>query len=199
MKGTRFGAGYRSKIKHKIKGDIDFDGLLAQMNQDVSARLTTPATLNIGAYHQINDDWAVMAEYSRVYWSSFDKLEIKGKTIDSYTEEKWKDTDFYALGISKKLDEQWKLRLGVAYEKSAVNDEYRTPRIPDSDRTWYSLGLEYKYNEHLTFNAGYTHISADSAKVNLRGDHRGDERRGSLNAESSNKIHIVAGSLTYHF
>ncbi len=199
VKGTRFGAGYRSKIKHKIKGDIDFDGLLAQMNQDVSARLTTPATLNIGAYHQINDDWAVMAEYSRVYWSSFDKLEIKGKTIDSYTEEKWKDTDFYALGISKKLDEQWKLRLGVAYEKSAVNDEYRTPRIPDSDRTWYSAGLEYKYNEHLTFNAGYTHISADSAKVNLRGDHRGDDRRGSLNAEYSNKIHIVAGSLTYHF
>ncbi|MBP5399089.1 MAG: outer membrane protein transport protein [Alphaproteobacteria bacterium] len=199
IKGTRFGAGYRSKIKHKIKGDIDFDGLLAQMNQDVSARLTTPATLNIGAYHQINDDWAVMAEYSRVFWSSFDKLEIKGKTISSITEEKWKDTDFYALGINKKLDDQWKLRLGVAYEKGAVNDEYRTPRIPDSSRLWYSAGLEYKYNEHLTFNVGYTHIAADSAKVNLRGDHRGDDQRGALSAEYSNKIHIVAGSLTYHF
>ena len=201
IKGTRFGAGYRSKIKHKIKGDIEFDGLLAQMgmDKDVSARLTTPATLNIGAYHQINDDWAVMAEYSRVFWSSFDKLEIKGKTISSITEEKWKDTDFYALGISKKLDEQWKLRLGVAYEKGAVNNEYRTPRIPDSSRLWYSAGLEYKYNEHLTFNVGYTHIAADSAKVNLRGDHRGDDQRGSLNAEYNNKIHIVAGSLTYHF
>ena len=199
IKGTRFGAGYRSKIKHKIKGDIEFDTLLSQMNQDVSARLTTPATLNIGAYHQINADWAVMAEYSRVYWSSFDKLEIKGNTVDSVTEEKWRDTDFYALGVSKQLDEQWKLRLGVAYEKSAVGDEYRTPRIPDSDRTWYSAGLEYKYNEHLTFNVGYTHISAESAKVNLRGDHAGDDRRGSLSADYSNKIHIVAGSLTYHF
>ena len=199
IKGTRFGAGYRSKIKHKIKGDIEFDTLLSQMNQDVSARLTTPATLNIGAYHQINADWAVMAEYSRVYWSSFDKLEIKGNTVDSVTEEKWRDTDFYALGVSKQLDEQWKLRLGVAYEKSAVGDEYRTPRIPDSNRTWYSAGLEYKYNEHLTFNVGYTHISAESAKVNLRGDHAGDDRRGSLSADYSNKIHIVAGSLTYHF
>ncbi len=202
IKGTRFGAGYRSKIKHKIKGDIDFDGMLAQMgmDQNVSARLTTPATLNIGAYHQINDDWAVMAEYSRVYWSSFDKLEIKGKTIGSITEEKWKDTDFYALGISKKLDEQWKLRLGVAYEKGAVGDEFRTPRIPDSSRTWYSAGLEYKYNDKLTFNVGYTHIAADSAKVNLlRGDHAGDDTRGALSAEYNNKIHIIAGSITYHF
>ncbi len=201
LKGTRFGAGYRSKIKHKIKGDIEFDSLLAQMNQDVSARLTTPATFNLGIYHQINDDWAVMAEYSRVYWSSFDKLIINGKKTGqlSYTAEKWKDTDFFALGISKQLDSQWKLRLGVAYEKGAVGEEYRTPRIPDSNRTWYSAGLEYKYNEKLTFNVGYTHIAADSAKVNLRGDHRGDERRGSLNAEYSNKIHIVAGSITYNF
>lgn len=201
LKGTRFGVGYRSQMRHKIKGDIEFDGMLAQMgmNQDVSARLTTPATLNIGAYHQINDDWAVMAEYSRVYWSSFDKLEIKGKTVSSYTAEKWKDTDFYALGISKQLDPQWKLRLGIAYEKGAVGNEYRTPRIPDANRTWYSAGLEYKYNEKLTFNVGYTHIVADDSKVNLRGDHPGDETRGGINAEYNNKIHIVAGSITYNF
>ena len=201
IKGTRFGVGYRSQMRHKLKGDIEFDGILAQMgmNQDVSARLTTPATLNIGAYHQINDDWAVMAEYSRVYWSSFNRLIIKGKTVESVTEEKWKDTDFYAFGISKQLDDQWKLRLGVAYEKGAVGDEFRTPRIPDSNRTWYSAGLEYKYNDKLTFNVGYTHIAADSAKVNLRGDHAGDDTRGSINAEYSNKIHIIAGSITYHF
>lgn len=200
-KGTRFGVGYRSKIKHKIKGDIEFDGMLAQMNQDVSARLTTPATLNLGVYHQINDDWAVMAEYSRVYWSSFDKLVINGEKSGqlSYTAEKWKDTDFYALGISKQLDPQWKLRLGIAYEKGAVGNEYRTPRIPDANRTWYSAGLEYKYNEKLTFNVGYTHIVADDSKVNLRGDHFGDERRGGINAEYNNKIHIVAGSITYNF
>ena len=202
-KGTRFGAGYRSKIKHKIKGDIKFDGLLAQMgmNQDVSARLTTPASLNIGAYHQINEDWAVMAEYSRVYWSSFDKLVINGAKTGmlSYTAEKWKDTDFYAIGVSKQLDKQWKLRLGIAYEKGAVGDEYRTPRIPDSNRTWYAAGLEYKYNDNLTFNVGYTHIAADKAKVDLRGDHRGDDRRGTLTADYSSKIHIIALSASYNF
>ena len=201
LKGTRLGASYRSQVRHKIKGKIEFDGPLSFMNQDLSCRLTTPATLNLGVYHQINDDWAVMGEYSRVYWSSFNRLIMNGARDGqlSYTAEKWKDTDFYAFGISKQLDPQWKLRLGIAYEKGAVGNEYRTPRIPDANRTWYSAGLEYKYNEKLTFNVGYTHIVADDSKVNLRGDHFGDERRGGINAEYNNKIHIVAGSITYNF
>ncbi len=201
LKGTRLGASYRSQVRHKIKGKIEFDGPLSFMNQDLSCRLTTPATLNLGVYHQINDDWAVMGEYSRVYWSSFNRLIMNGARDGqlSYTAEKWKDTDFYALGISKQLDPQWKLRFGVAYEKGAVGNEYRTPRIPDANRTWYSAGLEYKYNEKLTFNVGYTHIVADDSKVNLRGDHFGDERRDGISAEYNNKIHIVAGSITYNF
>lgn len=201
LKGTRLGASYRSQVRHKIKGKIEFDGPLSFMNQDLSCRLTTPATLNLGVYHQINDDWAVMGEYSRVYWSSFNRLIMNGARDGqlSYTAEKWKDTDFYALGISKQLDPQWKLRFGVAYEKGAVGNEYRTPRIPDANRTWYSAGLEYKYNEKLTFNVGYTHIVADDSKVNLRGDHLGDEGRGGISAEYNNKIHIVAGSITYNF
>ena len=103
------------------------------------------------------------------------------------------------IGASKQLDSQWKLRFGFAYEKSAVGDEYRTPRIPDSNRYWYSAGLEYKYNEKLTFNVGYTHIIADKAKVNLRGDHYGDSSRGAFSADYSNKVNILAGSINYNF
>lgn len=50
---TRFGIGYRSQVKHKLKGDIKFEGLMLPANQDISARITTPANLTIGAYHDI--------------------------------------------------------------------------------------------------------------------------------------------------
>ncbi len=142
-----------------------------------------------------------MAEYSRVFWSSFKNLNIVGanKPNLSFTEENWKDTDFYALGTSYKLDDQWKLRLGVALDKSAVGDEYRTPRIPDANRIWYSAGLQYQYNEQLTFNVGYTYIHADKSKVNLRGDHIGDASRGALKADYSNRVNIFAFSLNYSF
>lgn len=113
---TRFGIGYRSQIKHKLKGDIEFDGLMRDLaSQDISARLTTPANLTIGAYHDINDKWAVMAEFGRTYWSSFEELRIKGdKGLDNVTQEKWKDTTFYSIGASYKVDDQWKLRAGNA-------------------------------------------------------------------------------------
>lgn len=212
---TRVGLGYRSQIRHKLKGDVSFDGalgaggLLSQLgalgpnglNQDISARLTTPASFTAGVYHELNDRWAVMAEYSRVFWSKFKNLNVVGETTPnlSFTEENWKDTDFYALGASYQIDDQWKLRLGLAYDKSAVGDEYRTPRIPDADRLWYSVGLEYQYNEQLTFNLGYTYIHADKSKVNLRGDHLGDASRGAMYAEYSNRINIFAFSLNYNF
>lgn len=199
---TRFGLGYRSEVKQKLQGDIEFAGPLGMlgMDQDISARLTTPASATVGAYHELNDKWAVMAEYSRVFWSSFDKLDIHGvKGLRSITEENWKDTSFYAFGTNYKIDDQWKLRLGLAYEQRAVGEYYRTPRIPDSDRMWYSFGLEYKYNEKMTFNAGYSYIDADKAKVSLKGNHIGDNTRGALKVDYSNSVNIVAFSMNYNF
>lgn len=198
---TRIGVGYRSQIRHKLQGDVTFDGLMSSLNQDISARLTTPASFNIGAYHQLNERWAVMAEYSRIYWSKFKNLNIIGEKTPnlSFTEENWKDADFYAVGASYQIDDQWKLRLGLALDKSAVGNEYRTPRIPDANRIWYSAGLQYQYNENLTFNLGYTYIHADKSKVDLRGDHLGDAGRGALKVDYSNRINIFAFSLNYNF
>lgn len=198
---TRIGVGYRSEIRHKLKGDVSFAGIASPMSQDISARLTTPASLSVGAYHDINDKWAVMAEYSRVFWSSFDKLDIIGEKNPnlSYTEEKWRDTNFYAIGASYQMDHQWKLRGGIAFDKTAVGEEHRTPRIPDASRIWYSAGLEYKYNDKMTFNLGYTYIQADKSNVALRGDHKGDTSRGSLNVNYENRVNIVALSLNYNF
>ena len=178
----------------------------ALMNQKISAKLTTPAMLSMGVYHDINEKWAVMAEYQRVFWSSFQNLTFVGDNLNrpeegniTQVKENWRDTNFYSIGTSYMLDNQWKLRLGLAYDQSAVRYAHRTPRIPDSNRYWYSAGLEYKYNEKLTFNVGYTHIIADKAKVNLRGDHYGDSSRGAFSADYSNKVNILAGSINYNF
>lgn len=198
---TRFGIGYRSQIKHKLKGDISFEGLMMPANQNIHARITTPANLTIGAYHDLNDKWSVMAEFGRTYWSSFESLDIYGykNGLMSKTEERWKDTTFYALGASYKYNDQWKFRVGFAVDQSAVGQEYRTPRIPDADRLWYSTGVEYKYNEDWTFNLGYTYIRADKSKVALWGYHEGDAARGTLEADYENDIHILGLGATYNF
>ncbi|MBR1399504.1 MAG: outer membrane protein transport protein [Alphaproteobacteria bacterium] len=217
---TRIGVGYRSEIKHKIKGKMkssgselnNIPGYEAQgagadalMNQRISARLNTPALLSMGIYHDINDRWAVMAEYQRVFWSSFQNLTFVSRSgmnnpatpgYISRVEEKWRDTNFFALGTSYMLDEQWKLRLGIAYDQGAVRLQHRTPRIPDTDRIWYSAGLSYQYNEHLNFNAAYTYMYAH--KSHLDTSLTGNAGRN-VTAEYTNSIKVFAFGLNYAF
>ena len=204
---TRFGISYRSKVNHKLNGHISFAGtsplLAAQglLNQSITAKLTTPALLTFGFYHDLNDKWSVMAEMQKTYWSSFDDLTIKGKRRTdplSVTNENWKDAWFYSIGASYKIDEQWKLRFGFAFDQTPVNDSTRTPRIPDSDRYWYSTGVEYKYNDQLTLNAGYTFIHAMSNHVSLAGT-GADASRGGLYAKYKGNIHLFGLGAVYNF
>lgn len=205
---TRFGVNYRSEVNHKLKGDISSPAPYGFLNQDISARLDTPAMLSFGAYHQINDKWAVMAEYQRVFWSSFDKLDIIGQDetnalqpgngyLLSSTNEHWQDTNFFALGASYQIDNQWKLRLGWAYDQTAVKKQYRTPRIPDSDRIWYSVGLGYQYNENLSFDVAYTYIQAKDATVDLPTNAAAGQR--GIYAEYSNSVKLFGLSMNYKF
>ena len=210
---TRFGVNYRSQINHKLKGDISSGAPLPYLNQDISATLDTPAMLSFGAYHQLNEKWALMAEYQRVFWSSFKSLDIygdnyhtpgnpmdisasSGSGLVSHTPENWRDTNFFALGASYQIDNQWKLRLGVAYDESAVKKADRTPRIPDSDRLWYSVGLNYQYSENLTFDMAYTYIQAKDATVDLA-DVPGKSR--GVHAEYTNSVKLWGLSLNYKF
>lgn len=196
---TRVGLSYRSEVKHKLKGNIDFDRQIpfaGMADQRISARLTTPALLSMGIYHDINDRWAIMAEAQKTYWSSFKDLIIKGNLgMNNVTHEHWKDVWFYSIGTSYKFDDQWKLKLGLAYDQTPVSTAYRTPRIPDSDRIWYSSGLEYKYDEHWTLNAGYTFIHADKSTVSLVDD----ASRGDLFAKYKGNIHLFGFGFNYNF
>lgn len=204
---TRVGVGYRSEINHKLKGKMKSSGspsseFNALTNQKISAKLTTPAMLSMGVYHDINEKWAVMAEYQRVFWSSFQNLTFVGDRLNKpegnidQVKEDWRDTNFYSIGTSYMLDNQWKLRLGLAYDQSAVRYAHRTPRIPDSDRIWYSAGLGYQYNENLSFDMGYTYIKAHSARMNSavtgnEGSH--------VSADYSNSVKVFAFSVNYAF
>ena len=200
---TRFGVSYRSEVKHKLKGKIQFDRYIPTGNvattmrdQDISARLTTPALLTFGAYHDINDKWSVMAEIQKTYWSSFEELDIHGaQGLRNITEENWKDVWFYSIGASYKVNDQWKLKAGLAFDQTPVNIYTRTPRIPDTDRIWYSGGVEYKYDDNWTFNAGYTYIRAEKSTVDLKND----ATRGDLHARYKGNIHLFGFSVNYNF
>ncbi len=204
--GTRFGAAYRSGIDHDIEGNAHFrlDGagigaaLAAATGRFVdtgaSAELTTPDMASFGAYHEINDRWAVMGEVQWTNWSVFDQLVIRFDNPAqpaSVTEEKWQDSWFGALGVTYRPAARWAVRAGVAYDESPIPEANRTPRIPGEDRQWVALGASYQVADYLGVDLSYTHIFVDDSDLDLKASQTGNTFRGDLSGEYENAIDIV--------
>jgi long-chain fatty acid transport protein len=74
-----------------------------------------------------------------------------------HIDERWVDVWAVAFGGTYQLNDKLALRAGYAYDQSPVRDEFRTARVPSSDRQWVTLGAGYTVNQDLSFDvaAGY--------------------------------------------
>ncbi len=212
---SRIGAAYRSQIKHTVTGDADFSlqnqtylaslGLdtmatSAFVDQGVSGDITLPASASLNAYHQLNAEWAVVADVTWTEWSSFEELVIEFDTLgDSVTTENWKDNWRYSIGAIYVPVEKIKLRLGLAYDESPISSSsYRTPRIPGNDRVWTAFGVGYQFSQSMNFDFGYAHLFVKDAKINSTAEGE-NLSRGSLQGEYDSSVDIASLQLTYSF
>ncbi len=178
---TRIGIHYRSSVKQELEGDADFDvpakaqailatlGSGAFQDTDASGVITLPDTFSVSLYHRYGPKLAVMADATWTGWAKFDELRIEfdnPEQPDSVTTENWKNTWRFALGATYNPLPEWALRFGVAYDETPVPDaKHRTPRLPDNDRYWLSLGTGYQVSDRCSFDIGYTHLFAGTAKI----------------------------------
>ncbi len=203
--GTRFGFAYRSQVNHKLHGDATFDlgnGIGptvaagsggAFVNTEVTARLSTPHVVSAGAYHEFDDEWAVMGELAWTNWSSFETIEIvfaNPAQAASVTPENWEDTWFAALGVTYSPGD-FDFRLGVAYDQTPIPDNKRTPRVPGNDRLWISTGIGYEPVEGVSLDIAYTHIFVDDGDINLTAT-GADRVRGNLMTTYENSVDIIS-------
>ncbi|MBN8143088.1 outer membrane protein transport protein, partial [Vibrio vulnificus] len=88
--------------------------------------------------------WAIHASINWTDWSSFKELTaVFPEKSDLIKSENWEDNYRFALGTTYQYDAKLALRAGVAYDTSAVDDKNRTATIPETDRTWVSVGGSY--------------------------------------------------------
>ena len=189
------GFAYRSQIDHDIQGDVEFTGVPSVLaghpspavrasvaNGPGGAKLTTPSVASISATWAVSDNLRLMGDVSRTGWESLREVRIvrDNGAVVGLEPFHWKNTNFYALGGEYDLSPALTLRAGVAYDETPTIDAERTPRLPDSDRKWYSIGATWNVSESLSFDAGYTRIvsgdspianPANSSNARLAGDY----------------------------
>jgi long-chain fatty acid transport protein len=177
------GVSYRSEIDYELSGRADWTvpGNVAavfaaspttrQLFQDgaINADLTTPSTTSVDVRYAFTDRVAVMASWSETGWSSLREVRVDFTNPDPDLVEpfEWHDTQFASLGAEFKLNENVTLRAGLAFDETPTHIETRTPRMPDDDRIWYSMGGSWKATEALEISFGYTRIEVDSAPLDI--------------------------------
>jgi long-chain fatty acid transport protein len=175
----RIGINFHSQIDHTIAGNATFEipsNLLplfdgAFTNTKGTADFNTPWYLNLGWWHTLDDRFSFGVNASYTHWSSFKVLAINyanplQAAYNSAQVFDYKNTWFGSIGGDYRLDNQWTLRAGFAYDQTPTSDATRDPKVPDNSRKWLSVGVGYQASENLRFDAAFVHLFVDDAKIN---------------------------------
>ncbi len=200
VSNARIGLAYRSKISHGLSGgaarftrpaDLPLPLAASSTFTDggVKADLTLPESVNLSAYSELDHDWSAMGDIGWMRWSRLKELRIRfdNGAADSVTPEEWRNTWRVAAAVNYRYNDLWKFRGGLAYDQSPVNDEFRTPRIPDADRTWLGLGVQYKPSKQTAWDFGYAHLFVKDSAIN-----KAERGAGSLVGNYKNDVNIIS-------
>ncbi len=193
---TTIGIGYRSRVKHKLKGSF-YNNLGAILGIPALTTPYGPATvdhtlpdmLTFSVRQQITDSLALTGSVEWTNWSLFKDFTIEYSGGTESIAYDWEDSWLFAVGAEYKYSDALTFRAGYAYEDSPVPDSTRGVRVPDNNRHWISIGASWVAGDWLTLHAGYSHLFVKDGDVNIT-------TPVPFTATYKNHVNIVAVSAT---
>jgi long-chain fatty acid transport protein len=177
---TQIGIGWRSAINQDIHGTMLLPaGTLFNVPfstpGSVEATLKLPDIVSLGIRQQLSPQWMVMGT---VEWSNWSRIgtaninQLSGAPALVATNAfripfEYDDGWFFSAGAEYRWNERLTLRGGVGYEISPITDQVRTPRLPDNDRFWASVGLSWNIAPFMRFDLAYTHLWIKDPSINI--------------------------------
>jgi long-chain fatty acid transport protein len=213
----RVGVSYRSAINHTLQGNASFRDVplisaagapvqFPQPNafqdiffdQNVTAQLDLPEIYHFGLYQRFEHQFAVMGDIAWTRWSRLQSVPIvfqNAATPSSTVQLNYKDSLRYAVGFEWYATKNFTLRLGFAYDETPIQSEnFRTPRIPDSNRYFLSAGLRWSPTHFMDIDVGYAHLFVQDPTVDFT-DSQGHELRGKFDAAGD----VVSAAVTFRW
>lgn len=208
---TRFSFAYRSEVRQHVTGNADFTvpasaapivSTGAFTDTTLTSDVTLPASASLSAFHNYGR-LDLMADLTWTDWSVFKELRIKYDNPaqpDSVTTEEYQDQYRIAVGGRYLLGEKLLLRAGLAYDQKAVKDkQHRTPRIPDNDRYWLSLGAGYALTDSIGADIGYSHLFVHDTPIENTYESTIPALNHTLKGNYDSSVDILSAQLTMKF
>lgn len=166
--GTRFGLTYTSAIDLDFSGRAKFSGIGPVLNALLQSRGLLDARVDVGAkvpqqvmgsvYTEISDRWALMGNVGWQDWSEFGEVEIgidNTQNPASLTNPlSFDDTWHVAVGAQYRLNDQWRLNTGLAYDSGFQDGNDVSPLFPVNSAWRLGAGGERQSSE--SFKWGFT-------------------------------------------
>ncbi|HDM8130008.1 TPA: outer membrane protein transport protein [Vibrio harveyi] len=202
---NRIGFTYKSEVDLKLEGYAEGLGFGLKSRDNGYMNLSLPATAELASFHQLTDQLALHASINWTDWSSFEKLEAHMETAGTQMVkvENWEDNYRFAVGATYQLQPKLALRTGIAYDTSAVSDKNRTITIPETDRTWLSIGATYDWSKDFSLDAGFTYIIAKDAPITesrgYESDDKAEDVGGKFVGETTGNVWLIGVQANYKF
>jgi long-chain fatty acid transport protein len=190
--GTRIGVTYVSKVEPDFSGDLKINtGGGAAFSTNSNVEITFPQLVRVGAYHELNDQWALLGTVGWEDWSEFDSLLVSTQAGGADIPTNWNDTYHFSGGVHYRPVEEWLLQAGITYDTSPVSDGNRTAYLPMDRQIRYAVGAQYQWSERLNVGGAFEYIDLGDARIDdpdlLTGDYQ------------ENRIIMIAFNLGYKF
>lgn len=152
----RLGVSYRSAIDYRLSGTRS----LGASSTAATADIKLPDTFILSVWQQVSDRWEAMGDWSYTRWSTIDKLQIRSNFGTEVEPFNYGNSWRIAWGAAYKATDAVKLKFGIAYDRTPVQDGFRTARVPDNDRLWLSLGGRWNGGIYGVVDLGYSYLYA---------------------------------------
>ena len=208
--GTSVGAGFRSSVEHTLDGETLVAGVEALGRAKVSADLEMPAIATLSIRQRVGSRITILGTMEWTDWSDLQQVVVKSHTnnpalgaasgaVLTALPFHWHDGWFFSGGGEFEVNDRTTLRAGAAWEESPIrNAAERLTRVPDTDRTWLSVGATYRLGPVTSVDLAYAHVFFEDGAIDRTTEIPG---LGQIHlfAEAEQDLDIVAVSLKMKF
>ena len=212
---TKVGLSYRSAIQYHTNGNVKIssDGspaanataavLRPTRQSDVEANIKVPDTFVLSVVQRLSDQWEMLGDISWTGWSTIKNVNImrtsgplagqKAETLTALFDDTWR----FALGANYRYTDTLKFMFGVAYDQTPVkNATTRLTALPDNDRTWFTLGTQWKPAKEQTLELGLAYLYIQNTKIN---SNKSAEARGTVIGDYDSSVWILGAQYSIAF
>lgn len=179
-----FGISYQSNTSVKMKGTTDTIPLFT--GDPSEATFAFPEVVILGYSYRPTPQWNFEVNLDWTNWDRLDTVTITKASGAVPLPFNWESGFFYEFGATRYLNENWNVSAGYLFTQNSLPNATYTPAVPDSNRSFYSLGVGYS-SGNIAANLAWHYADGGSRTVtgsppNLLGGTADGTYKNSINA-----------------